>query len=115
MNGSDTIAGGSCIMPIDSSVVETTRSMSRNGTNRKKPIWKPVFSSEMAKAGMTTRIGSSSAASGLRQLAELHEERQVGLARLLQHERRAAAARRASSASVTVDLPGQRRLDAPAR
>ena len=47
LNGSEIIAGGSCIMPIDSSVVDTTRSMSRNGTNRKKPIWKPVFSSEM--------------------------------------------------------------------
>ena len=34
-------------MPIESSVVETTRSMSRNGRNRKNPIWKPVFSSEI--------------------------------------------------------------------
>ena len=45
--------------PIDSSVVETTRSMSMKGTNRKKPIWKPVFSSEITYAGMTTRIGRS--------------------------------------------------------
>ena len=35
---SDTMAGGICNMPIDNSVVETTRSMSRNGMNRKKPI-----------------------------------------------------------------------------
>ena len=95
LNGSEIIAGGSCSMPIDSSVVETTRSMSRNGTNRKNPIWKPVFSSEMTKAGTTTRIGSSSGVFGRGCLAELDEQREVGLARLLQHERRAAAARRA--------------------
>src|SRR4030095_7331508 len=64
LNGSDTIAGGICNMPIDSSVVETTRSMSRKGTKRKKPIWKPVLSSEMTYAGMTTRIGNSDAVLG---------------------------------------------------
>ena len=51
-------------MPIDSSVVDTTRSMRRNGTNRKKPIWKPVLSSEMANAGMTTFIGRSAGVDG---------------------------------------------------
>ena len=77
LNGSEIIAGGSCSMPIDSSVVETTRSMSRNGTNRKNPIWKPVFSSEMTKAGMTTRIGRSSGVFGRGCLRELDEQREV--------------------------------------
>ena len=114
LNGSEIIAGGSCSMPIDSSVVETTRSMSRNGTNRKNPIWKPVLSSEMAKAGITTRIGRSSGVVGRGSLAELDEQRQVGLARLLQHElaqRRRAALERLGH----VDLAGHRRLHAPAR
>jgi hypothetical protein len=69
LNGSEIIAGGSCSMPIESSVVETTRSMSRNGRNRKNPIWKPVLSSEMTKAGTTTRIGSSSGVFGRGALA----------------------------------------------
>jgi hypothetical protein len=59
---------------------------------------------------MTTRIGRSSGDSGALDAAELDEQRQVGLARLPQHE--LAQRRRARViASVTVICPSGR-LDA---
>ena len=66
------------IMPIDISTEATTMSMMRKGMKTMKPIWKAVFSSEVTKAGITTRIGRSSALS-IAGLGELGEEVEVGL------------------------------------
>ena len=46
-------------MPMDSSTLLTTRSMTRKGRKSRKPIWKAVLSSDSTKAGTTTRRGSS--------------------------------------------------------
>ena len=43
--GSDTIGGGSIIMPIDMRIEATTMSMTRKGSSTSMPIWKPVLSS----------------------------------------------------------------------
>ncbi len=53
------VAGGSIIMPMLISTLATTRSMTRKGRNRKKPISKAFFSSEIMKAGVITRMGRS--------------------------------------------------------
>src|SRR5207302_641112 len=50
LNGSEMLAGGSIIMPIDISTLETTMSITRNGTMIRKPIWKAVFSSDIMNA-----------------------------------------------------------------
>ena len=39
LNGSETIAGGTIIMPIDISTAATTRSIIKNGRKIRKPIW----------------------------------------------------------------------------
>ncbi len=66
-----------------------------------KPIWKAVLSSEVTKAGISTRSGSVFWLRRIaRQLGQLGEERQVGLARLLEHEALASARRPRSSACV---------------
>src|SRR6478752_8829368 len=59
LNGREMKTGGSIIMPIDMSVLETTRSMIRKGRKIKKPIWKAVLSSEMMNAGISTSVGTS--------------------------------------------------------
>ena len=41
-------------MPIDISVLDTTRSMIRNGMKTRKPISKAIFSSLTMKAGIRT-------------------------------------------------------------
>ena len=51
-------------MPMLISTLATTRSMTRNGTNSRKPISKARFSSEIMKAGVTTRSGVSRACLG---------------------------------------------------
>jgi len=59
LNGVETITGGNMNMPIESSTLAMTRSITRNGRNSRKPIWNEVFSSLVTKAGTTTRSGSS--------------------------------------------------------
>ena len=88
LNGREMKTGGSIIMPIDINVDETTRSMIRNGRKIRKPIWKAVLSSEMMNAGIRTCVGTS-----LRVLTsltacrrELDEQREVLVARLVEHE-----------------------------
>src|SRR6266851_4781204 len=51
LNGSEMLVGGSIIMPIDISTLETTMSITRKGTMIRKPIWNAVFSSLIMKAG----------------------------------------------------------------
>ena len=68
LNGSDTTMGGSIIMPIDIKIDETTRSMTRNGTNKRKPISNARFSSEIMNAGTSTRSDTSSGAFGRAEL-----------------------------------------------
>src|SRR5512135_1663871 len=47
LNGRLTTTGGSIIMPMLMRTLATTRSMTRNGTNSRKPISKPRLSSEI--------------------------------------------------------------------
>ena len=65
LNGRLTTTGGSIIMPMLISTLATTRSMTRKGTNSRKPISNARFSSEIMKAGVTTRSGVSWAVAGL--------------------------------------------------
>ncbi len=51
-------------MPMLISTLATTRSMTRNGTNSRNPIWNARFSSEIMKAGVTMRMGVSIALAG---------------------------------------------------
>src|SRR6185312_17525418 len=59
LKGSEIIAGGSIIMPIDIKTDAITRSMTRNGTNSKNPISKARRNSEIMKAGIRTRSGTA--------------------------------------------------------
>ena len=54
MNGSETVIGGSIIMPTDIRIEATTRSMMMKGTKSRKPISKARRSSEIMKAGTST-------------------------------------------------------------
>ncbi|MNF14186.1 hypothetical protein D3C80_2163000 [compost metagenome] len=60
MNGNDIMTGGSIIIPIPINTLETTISMIKNGMKIIKPIWKAVFSSLIANAGIITDNGISS-------------------------------------------------------
>src|SRR5271167_1595300 len=60
LNGSEIVAGETIIIPIDISTLATTMSMIRNGMKMVKPIWKPVFSSLVTKAGTSSGRGTSS-------------------------------------------------------
>ena len=51
-------------MPIDIRTEATTRSMIRKGRNRRKPISKARFSSEIMKAGTRMRSDMSSGVAG---------------------------------------------------
>ncbi len=73
-------------MPIDISTDATTRSMIRNGRNSRKPISKARFNSEIMKAGISTRSETSSGVAGLASLRQVHEQREILLADILQHE-----------------------------
>src|SRR3954454_11780617 len=53
LNGSDTIAGGTIIMPIAMSAALTSMSSTRNGMNTTSPMMNALFSSERTKAGMS--------------------------------------------------------------
>lgn len=59
LNGSEIIAGGSIIIPMDINVLETTISISKNGIYNKNPALNPLLSSLVIKAGITTVIGRS--------------------------------------------------------
>ncbi len=52
-------------MPMLISTLATTRSMTRKGTNKRKPISNDRFSSEIMKAGVTIWIGTSAMVLGL--------------------------------------------------
>ena len=52
--------GDSIIMPIDISTAATTKSMTKKGTNSKKPIWNAVLSSLVKNEGSNTNNGTSS-------------------------------------------------------
>ena len=110
LNGSEIIAGGSCSMPIDSSVVETTRSMSRNGHEQEEPHLKAGLQLRDDEGRNRRRASAARrASSGRGSLAELDEQREVGLARLLQHElaqRRRAARRAPRSRSIWPAIAG---------
>jgi hypothetical protein len=60
LKGREIIIGDSIIIPIDIKTAATTRSMTRNGTNNKNPIWKAVFSSLVKNDGSKTNSGTSS-------------------------------------------------------
>src|SRR6185312_3110816 len=57
--GSDTVVGDSSIMPSDIITAATTMSMTMNGRKIRKPIWNPVLSSDVTKAGTRRRNGTS--------------------------------------------------------
>ena len=73
-------------MPIDISTLATTRSMTTKGMKMRKPIWKAVFSSLVTKAGTSRRSGTSSGVAICTSPPQAREEREVGLARLREHE-----------------------------
>lgn len=60
LKGSETIAGGSIIIPDETRTQETTRSIIKKGKNTWKPIKKAVFNSLKTKAGARARHGMSS-------------------------------------------------------
>src|SRR5205823_13771209 len=64
LNGNEMLAGGSIIMPIDMSTLETTMSITRKGTMIRKPIWKAVLSSLIMKAGIKAYVGTSACVLG---------------------------------------------------
>jgi len=73
-------------MPMDSRILETTMSITRNGKNRMKPISKAVFSSLIIKAGINTVVGTSAILRGFFELGNGHEEGQIFLPGLSKHE-----------------------------
>jgi len=62
--GKAIVAGGTIIMPSDSRMLETTRSISRNGRRITKPIVNPTRSSLSMNAGISLSIATSSAREG---------------------------------------------------
>ena len=60
LKGSEISTGESIIMPIDISVLATTRSMITNGMNSRNPIWNAVLSSLVRNAGARIVSGTSS-------------------------------------------------------
>src|SRR6476659_9762276 len=56
LNGSETVVGGSIIMPIDMVSVATTISMTRNGSTIRKPISKARRSSEIINARISLQM-----------------------------------------------------------
>ena len=57
LNGNETNIGESIIIPKDISTDAITISITKNGRNKRKPIWKAVFNSEVIKAGSITVSG----------------------------------------------------------
>ena len=57
LNGNDIIIGGIINIPIDSRIDATTISIIRKGIKSRNPISKALLSSEIIKAGISTRIG----------------------------------------------------------
>ena len=57
LNGRDIIAGGNINIPMDIKVLDTTKSINKNGKYIKNPIWKAVFNSLIANAGTNTCKG----------------------------------------------------------
>ena len=53
LNGSETIAGGTIIMPIDISAALTSMSITRNGMKTTSPMMKALLSSESTNAGIS--------------------------------------------------------------
>ena len=115
MNGSEIMTGDTIIMPIDISTLATTRSMTTNGTNSRKPISKAVRNSLVRNAAddqvddekgdedgkadlecgfqLAGDVGRDQHAHGnvlgpfhLWRARELGEQCQVGFASLAQHE-----------------------------
>src|SRR5688572_20598814 len=64
LNGRETNTGGSIIIPMDMSELETTMSITRKGMKTTKPMMKAVFNSERMKAGMRAARPTSSGFSG---------------------------------------------------
>src|SRR2546430_16594927 len=64
LNGSDTVTGGSIIMPSDISDADTTMSMTRNGMKMTNPMMNAARSSDSANAGTSVDSGTSSAVFG---------------------------------------------------
>ena len=64
LNGRETKTGGSIIIPMDMSELETTMSITRKGMKTTKPMMKAVYSSERMKAGMRAARPTSSGLSG---------------------------------------------------
>src|SRR6185295_12186517 len=65
LKGSEMRKGGSTIMPIEISEAETTRSMTRKGRKRAKPMMNARLSSLIMNEGIRTVVGTSSVIQGL--------------------------------------------------
>ena len=59
LNGNETIAGGTIIIPIDIRMAATTRSIIRNGRKTRNPIWNARAISDNKKLGTRTDSGAS--------------------------------------------------------
>jgi hypothetical protein len=86
LNGSETITGGSIIMPIDISTQATTMSMTRNGTKIRKPISNARRSSLIENAGSRILSSTSSRPAGAGHARDLVEQGEILVAHLGQHE-----------------------------
>src|SRR2546430_12928594 len=65
LNGSDTVTGGSIIMPIDISDADTTMSITRNGMYTTNPMMNAAPSSDRTNAGTSVVSGTSFGLAGL--------------------------------------------------
>ena len=64
LNGSDTIVGGTIIMPIAISEALTSMSSTRNGMKTTSPMMNALLSSESTNAGMRVVMLTSSTSPG---------------------------------------------------
>src|SRR5437764_6019523 len=65
LNGSDTVTGGSIIMPIDIRDADTTMSITRNGMYTTNPMMNAARSSDRTNAGISVVSGTSFGVFGL--------------------------------------------------
>src|SRR5437764_15376614 len=65
LNGSDTVTGGSIIMPIDIRAADTTMSITRNGMYTTNLMMNAAHSSDRTNAGISVVSGTSFGVFGL--------------------------------------------------
>ncbi len=77
LNGSETMTGGSIIMPSDISAAQTTMSMTRNGMKMTKPMMKAARSSDRMNAGISVVSATSDGLSGFGAVRHVGHQREL--------------------------------------